>query len=759
MKINPNDDVVRGAAVSSMPSREGTAPVGSPETAPTDQFKSGTAQGPVALQGSSAGVASLKQSPVHEVLAAAPGKDPFKDPWTGPHGGLPNFDTVKVDRFKPALETAMAEKLREIDAIANNPAPATFENTIAAMENSGRMLDRVSTLFYLWSSNLNSPEFQALEEEMAPKLAAFWDSITQNRKLFDRIATVYEGSKTQKLTPEQQRLVWVHHNNFVRSGASLDGPAKARLSEINQRLASLYTRFSKNILADEQGWVTFIDNPADLAGLPESVKSGMAKDAEEKGQPGKWAVTNTRSSVEPFLTHSTRRDLREKVWKNFVNRGDNRDANDTNETISEILKLRVERAKLLGYETHAHWRIADQMAKTPEQAMALMEKVWPPAVARAKEEVADMQALADKEGAKIKIAPWDYRYYAEKVRKAKFDVDESETTPYLQLDKLREGLFFVAAKNFDMHFTPVKGASVYHPDVSVYEVRNGKGDLVGTWYFDPYKRDGKRSGAWMNSYRNQERFDGEQTTIVSNNANFVKGAEGQPTLISWDDAQTLFHEFGHALHGLASNVTYPTLSGTNVSRDYVEFPSQLLEAWLSTSEVLNQFAIHYKTGKPMPHALIEKIERASRFNQGFGTVEYLSSALVDLKLHLAGDKVGDPREFERNTLAALGMPPEIVMRHRTPHFQHVFADDGYSAGYWSYLWSEVHSADATEAFEEATGLYDKTVAKRLYDHVFSVGNTVDPADGYKAFRGRPAEPGALMRSRGFPDKEQTSSSR
>jgi peptidyl-dipeptidase Dcp len=454
--------------------------------------------------------------------------------------------------------------------------------------------------------------------------------------------------------------------------------------------------------------------------------------------------------MEPLLTYSKREDVRQKVWQNYVNRGDNPGAHNNNAIISEILKLRAERAKLLGFATHAHWRLENSMAKTPERAMALMESVWGPAVARVREEVADMQAIATKEGLKRKIAPWDYRYYAEKVRKAKYDFDENEVKPYLQLEKLREGMFWVAGELLGFTFTPVTDVEVYGPDIRVWEVKSkASGKHVGLWYFDPYARPGKHSGAWMNAYRTQERFRGEITTLVSNNANFVKGKAGEPVLISWEDARTLFHEFGHALHGLSSDVSYPTLSGTNVARDDVEFPSQLLDHWLQTPEVLNKFALHHVTGAPIPKELVAKIERAHTFNQGFSTVEYLAAALVDMKLHLAGARPIDPDAFERETLTSLGMPEEIVMRHRTPQFGHIFAGDGYSAGYYSYLWSDTLSADAFEAFTEAGGPYDHAVAERLRKNVFSVGDTVDPADGYRAFRGRDAGTAALMRKRGF----------
>ncbi|TAK55037.1 MAG: M3 family peptidase [Gammaproteobacteria bacterium] len=686
-----------------------------------------------------------------EAAGQATEPNPLLAPWSGPHGGLPPFDKVRVELIGPALEAGMEEQLAEIDRIANDAAPPTFDNVIAAMERSGRALSRVIAIYGVWSSTLNDEPMQAVERSMAPKLAAFSDRITQNEKLFARIAAVYAARDAAGLTPEQQRLVWLTYTDFVRSGARLDAAAKQRLSEINQQLAGLYTRFSQNVLAEEDQQMLLLADEAELAGLPESARAAAAAAAESRGHKGQWAVLNTRSSVEPFLSFSSRRDLREKVWRTFVNRGDNGGEKDNNTTIAEILALRAARSQLLGYATHAHWRLENTMAKTPERAMQLMEAVWPPAVARVREEVADMQAIADAEGAGLTIEPWDYRYYAERVRKAKFDLDQDEIKPYLQLDRLREGMFYVAEKLFGLKFVPLAAGSVpvYHPDVSVWRVDDLEGRLVGLWYFDPYARQGKQSGAWMNAYRNQERFDGEVRTIVSNNANFLEAAAGEPVLISWTDAETLFHEFGHALHGLASNVNYPTVSGTNVVRDYVEFPSQLLERWVATREVLDRFAVHHQTGEPMPPELISRIERASTFNKGFDTIEYLASALIDMKLHLAGATPIDPDAFERETLAALGMPAEIVMRHRTPQFLHIFSSDGYAAGYYSYLWSDTLSADAWEAFTEAGGPWDEAVARRLRESVFSVGNTVDPADGYRAFRGRDPGIDALMRKRGF----------
>jgi peptidyl-dipeptidase Dcp len=684
---------------------------------------------------------------------AATEDNPLLANWEGPYGGIPPFDRVQIPLFKPALETAMAENLAEIQRIANDPAPPSFENTIVALERTGQTLDRVATLYGVWGATMATPDYQAVQREMAPRLAAFNDQITQNEPLFKRIEAVYNSPAKAKLTPEQQRLTWLYYTNFVRAGARLSPEAKKRLSEINQQLAGLYTKFSQNVLAEETDQFIVLKSEDELAGLPQSLRDAAAAAAESKKQPGTWVIMNTRSSIDPFLTYSDRRDLREKAWRMFVNRGDNGGEHDNNAIITEILQLRAERAKLLGYPTHAHWRLENSMAKTPEKAMELMEAVWKPAVARVHEEVADMQALADKEGAKIKIEPWDYRYYMEKVRKAKYDLDQNEIKPYLQLEKLREGIFWVAGELFNFNFTPVTNVPVAHPDIRVWEVTDKTTKKhIGLWYFDPYARAGKRSGAWMNAYRTQERVNGEVTTIVSNNANFVKGKPGEPVLISWDDATTMFHEFGHALHGLNSNVTYPSLSGTAVPRDYVEFPSQLLEHWLSTPEVLQRFALHYQTGKPIPQELVDKIKKSATFNQGFATVEYLSAALVDMKLHLAGDKKIDPDAFERETLAQLGMPKEIVMRHRTPQFLHVFSSDGYSAGYYSYLWSDVITADAFGAFMEGKGPYDRAVAERLRKYVFSVGNTVDPAEAYRAFRGRDPKVDALMKKRGFATK-------
>jgi peptidyl-dipeptidase Dcp len=691
---------------------------------------------------------SILETDVNDAAA----QDALLAPWTGPFGGVPPWDQVTVARLGPALEAAMQAYLAEIDAIAANPEPPSFANTLEAMEVAGAAYRRVLTLYGVHAGNLSTPEFQALEREMAPKLAALSDRIVQNDALFRRIEAVYESPERATLDPEQQRLAWRRYRDFVRAGAKLDADRKREVADINQRLAGLFTRFGQNVLADETSRFTLLESEADLAGLPEALRAAAAEAARGLGHEGRWVIQNTRSSVEPFLAFSTRRDLREKVWRTFINRGDNGDANDNDAVIREILVLRARRAALLGYPTHAHWRLEDSMAATPERAMALMEAVWTPAVARVREEVADMQALADAEDARITIEPWDYRYYAEKVRAQRYDLDQSLVRPYLQLENIKGALFEVAARLFGLRFEPLPAGTVpvFHPDVSVYDVRDREGRHVGLMYFDPFARAVKRSGAWMSQHRAQQRHGGTATPIVSQNLNFMPPQAGEPALISWDDATTLFHEFGHGLHGLLSDVRYRSLSGTNVVRDYVELPSQLLEHWLSTREVLDRYARHYRTGEPMPGPLVERIRASLTFNQGFATVEYLSGALYDMRIHVADPATVDPPRFEQELVAALGMPKEIVLRHRPTQFLHVFGSDAYSAGYYSYLWADTLSADTWEAFVEAGDPFDAGVAARLRANVLSVGNAIDPAAAYRAFRGRDPDIGALMRKRGFP---------
>ncbi len=584
---------------------------------------------------------------------------------------------------------------------------------------------------------------------MSPRLTAHMSRIRQDAGLFRRLEAVHEAAAEAGLTQEQRRLAWRYYTDHLRAGARLEPGAKARVAAINERLSRLFTEFNNNILEDESRPALVVEDPDALAGLPAAQRTAAAEAAAAQGLEGKWLIANTRSSVEPFLAHADRRDLREAVWRAFIGRGDG-GATDNKPIITEILALRAERAGLLGYATHAHLRLENQMARTPEAALELLRSLWTPAVARVGEEVADMQAIVDAEGGDFRIAPWDYRYYAERVRTARYDLDQDEVAAYLQLDKLREAMFWVAETLFGLTFRPARGVPVFHPDVQVWEVlEQATGRSKGLFYFDAFARKGKRSGAWMTHYRAQERFDGEVTTLVSNNSNFVPGRPGTPILISWTDAVTLFHEFGHALNGLASDVTYPTLSGTPSERDYVEFPSQLTEHWLATPEVLKRFALHHETGDPIPDALVERLQKAANFNQGFATVEYLANAILDMELHLAGDESIDPAKFEAEALNRLGMPEEIVMRHRLPHFAHAFGSDGYSAGYYGYLWADVLTADGWEAFLEGDGPFDRRVARSLYDEVLSTGGAVEPAEAYRAFRGHDARVEALMRKRGF----------
>lgn len=674
--------------------------------------------------------------------------NPLLAPWPGGYGGVPPFDKIKTVHFIPAFEHIRKQKLHAVDEIANNPAAPDFNNTIVPLEKAEWIVDAFEACYDIFSNNLSTPEFQSVETELAPRITALKDEVKQNEKLFSRIEAIYQSDQTG-LTAEQRRLVWLHYTNFVRSGAKLGIESKRRLAEINAALANLFTKFQQNVLADE-GQYLVLENKSDVAGLPKFLIEAARAEAMEHNLTGKWIITNTRSSIDPFLTYSTNRSLREKAWRMFVNRGDQSNEYNNNQIIPRILALRKERASLLGYKNHADWQLENSMAKTPENAMRLLELVWKPAVQRVREEVSDMQAIADKEQAGIKIAPWDYHFYMEKVRKARYDFDQNEVKPYLQLENLREGLFYVAREVFGLNFIPVQDVPVFHPDVQVWKVEDVKSrTTIGLWYFDPFARKNKRSGAWMESLRDQEKIDKNVITIVTNNSNFIKGKPGEPVLISWDDATTLFHEFGHALHGLSSNVVYPSLSGTNVFADYVEFPSQLLEHWLSTPEIRQKFMTHYKTGEPIPVELVQKIETAATFNQGFSTLEYLASAIADMKAHSLADTDINPDNFEKETLATLGMPDELVMRHRLPHFLHIFSSDDYSAAYYSYLWADVITADAWQAFVEVGNPYDKNVSERLKKYVFSVGNTLDPAESYRLFRGRDPRTEALMKKRGF----------
>jgi peptidyl-dipeptidase Dcp len=668
--------------------------------------------------------------------------------WKGPYDGVPPWDQVKVSDFPEAFQLSMDEYLREIDAIANNQAAPTFANTIEAMERSGERLDRVQSIFGVYSSNLATPEVQALNKEWSPKLSATYDKVNLNGALFARIADLYARKDSLGLDAKQLRLLTRTYEGFVRRGAKLDAAGKAQLSAYNQQLATLFADFNAKLLADEGKFTQA--SAAEMAGVPQDVKDAAAAAAKEAGMPaGTYAIANTRSAVEPVLSFGTNRAFREKVWRAFANRGDNGDANDTNAIIARIVKARADRAHLLGYKTHADWRMQDTMARSPAKAMELMMRVWPAAVARVKEEVADQMAFAAKDGLS-EIEPWDFRYYQEKVRKAKYDLSQDEIKPYFELSNLVKGMFWSAEQLYDLKFTENTGkVPVFHPDVRTFEVSNAKtGEVTGLFYLDTYARTGKRSGAWATTYRSRAGLLGDKIVLGSNNNNFTKPAAGQPVLISLDDASTLWHEFGHAIHYYLSDVKYPSLGGS--PRDFVEYPSQVNENWLMTRPVLDKFARHYKTGEAMPDALVKKIEASDAFNQGFATVEYLASALVDMKLHTKEDGAVDPDAFEKTALAELGMPKEMVMRHRLPQFGHLFSSDSYSAGYYSYLWSETMDADTWAAFEEAGNPYDRATADRFRTILLSTGNETDRADAYRQFRGRDPDVKALLKRRGFP---------
>jgi peptidyl-dipeptidase Dcp len=691
---------------------------------------------------------SMAEPQVAAVAPAAPAvpNNVLLADWTGPYDGVPPWDQVKPELFSEAFQFAIDEQRREVQAISGNPEAPTFANTIEAMERAGQRLGRVQSVFGVMTDNLSTPAYQALDKEWSPKLSAASDEITLDPKLFQRVEALYNQRASLGLDAKQTRLLERTYNYFVRNGAKLDQAQKQQLSQYNQQLASLFSEFNSRLLADEGTYTTA--NAKELAGVPQDLKDAALEAAKARNLPaGTYALKNTRSIVEPVLTFGTNRDLRKRVFQAFTNRGDNGDANDTNQLISQIVKLRADRARLLGFGSHADWRMQDTMAKTPAKAMDLMMRVWPAAVARVKEEVRDQQPFARREGVTT-IEPWDYRYYQEKVRKAKFDLSEDEIKPYFELNNLVNGMFWSAGQLYGLEFKENTGTvPVFHPDVRTFEVTRG-GEVVGLFYLDTYAREGKRSGAWMTTYRSRAGLLGDKIVLASNNNNFTKPAAGQPVLVSLDDASTLFHEFGHAIHYLLVDVKYPSLGGSQ--RDFVEFPSQVNENWLLTRPVLDRFALHYKTGKPMPKALVDKIEKSNTFNQGFATVEYLSSALVDMKLHMDPNGVVDPDKFERETLAELGMPREMVMRHRLPQFGHLFSSDAYSAGYYSYLWSEVMDADTWAAFEEAGNPYDKKTADAFRTFLLSTGNETDRAEAYRQFRGRDPDVRALLKRRGFP---------
>jgi peptidyl-dipeptidase Dcp len=661
---------------------------------------------------------------------------------------LPPFAAIEPGHFRPAFDRALAAHRAEIDVIAANPAAPSFDNTITALEKSGRELESVANVFFVLAGADTSDEIEAIERDVSPMLARHNNTLYLNRTLYARIAALYAKRETLDLNAEQARVLERYHTRFVRAGAALEKPAQERLAAINERLASLGTQFGQNVLADEKSFVMLLEE-GDLAGLPDFARAAARAAAEERGQAGKYAITLARSSIETFLQFSSRRDLREKAFQAWIRRGENGGATDNRAPIAEMVALRAERARLLGFASFADYRLDDQMAKTPAAARRLLDDVWGRARAKAAAERDALQALIAKEGGNFALAPHDWRYYTEKLRKAKFDLDEAEIKPYFQLDKMIEAAFEAARRLFGLNFAPV-AAPLYHPDARAWEVTDAQGRHVALFIGDYFARSSKHSGAWMTALRDQEKLSGDIRPIVLNVCNFSKPVAGEPALLSFDDARTLFHEFGHALHGMLSNVTYPLLAGTAVPSDFVELPSQLYEHWLEVPQILERYARHARTGQPMPKALLDRLLATRTFNQGFATVEYTACALVDLDLHSLPDASGlDVTEYERRDLERIAMPPEIVMRHRLPHFQHLFSGGGYAAGYYSYMWSEVLDADAFAAFEETGDAFDPATAKRLRDYVYSAGNLRDPGAAYEGFRGRLPAVDALLKKRGL----------
>jgi peptidyl-dipeptidase Dcp len=674
--------------------------------------------------------------------------NPLLKAWQTPFQ-TPPFDEIAPEHFLPAFEQAFVDHASEIAAITHDPSTPDFANTITALERSGKLLAKVAAVFYDLVSAHSNPAILEIDKEVSLRMARHWNPIMMNAVLFGRIAMLHDNRSSLKLTGEEMRLLERTYTRFHRAGAGLSEEAKKRMAEINERLAHLGTTFSHHLLGDEQDWVLELGE-ADCAGLSDSFVAAAKAAAEERGMAGKALLTLSRSSVEPFLKSSARRDLREKVFKAFTARGDNGNDNDNTTVIVEILALREESAKLLGFPTYAAYRLEDSMAKTPEAVRGLLERVWKPARARALADRDELQALITEEGGNFALAPWDWRYYAEKLRQRRANFDDAAIKPYLALDHMIEAAFDCATRLFGVTFTERRDIPVWHPDVRVWEVSDAAGRHKALFYGDYYARSSKRSGAWMTSLRDQQKLDGEIAPLILNVCNFVKGADGQPSLLSPDDARTLFHEFGHGLHGMLSNVTYPSLSGTSVFTDFVELPSQLYEHWQEQPQVLQRFARHYQTGEPLPEDLLRRFLAARKFNQGFATLEFVSSALIDLEFHTQPAAASrDVRAFERAELEKIGMPQEIAMRHRPQQFGHIFSGDHYAAGYYSYMWSEVMDADAFGAFEEAGNIFDPAVAKRLHDDIYSSGGSLDPEDAYVAFRGREPEPDALLRRRGL----------
>jgi len=677
---------------------------------------------------------------------SAPAPSPLVD-WNGPMG-LPDFARIADDAFEAAFDAGFAAHAAEIEAIVADPAAPTVENTLRPLELAGEPLSRVSAIFWCKAGADTNDAIQALERSVSPRMARHYSAIGMNERLFARIDDLHARRAELGLDPETARVLELTWKGFVRSGAKLGDADKQRLAAINEELASLGARFGQNVLADERSWALFLAE-ADLAGLPDSLRRAMAEAAASRGREGAFAVTLSRSIMEPFLTFSDRRDLRETAFRAFVARGENDGDNDNRGVVAEMLRLRHEKARLLGYPSYAALKLDNTMAKTPEAVAGLLNPVWEKALEKVTEDQAELTRIAANGGLNAALAPWDWRYYQEKLRSERYAFDEQQLKPYFRLENVIAACFDVANRLFGLTFEEESGIAAWHPDVRVFEVKNADGTHRAVFLADYFNRPSKRSGAWMSSLRGGWSLGEGSTPIIYNVMNFAKAPKGEAALLSIDEARTLFHEFGHALHGMLSEVTWPSVSGTGVSRDFVELPSQLYEHWLTVPDVLEKHARHAETGEPMPRDLMERMEASRTFGAGFATVEFAASALIDMAYHSAAEAPADPIVFERETLARLKMPDAIAMRHRTPHFAHVFSGDGYSAGYYSYMWSEVLDADAFSAFEETGDPFDPETAARLRRHVYSAGGSRDPEELYTAFRGKMPSPDAMMRKRGL----------
>lgn len=694
---------------------------------------------------------SIMACKTNEQPTTAMNTNPFFEKYNTPYN-VPAFDKIKVEHFKPAFLEGIKQQEREIDAIVNNTQEATFENTILAMENSGKLLSEVSTVFFNLSSANTNADIQKIAQEVSPLLAAHSDNINLNEKLFQKVNSLWQSKDQLNLGTEEAKLLENAYKRFTRNGAKLDENAKNRLRQINADLSLLSVNFGQNILVDTNGFEMLIDKKEDLIGLPESIVQAAAETAKSKGYDGKWLFTIHNSSVMPFLQYSANRALREKMYKAYKNRGNNGGASDNNENAIKLANLRLEKAQILGYETFAHYALEETMAKTPEKVTSFLEDLWKPSLAKANEEIAEIKTMMNQDGISGDVQPWDYSYYSEKIRKAKFDLDEQELAPYFSIEGVREGIFMVTNKLWGLKYKQLTNVPVYHPDATTWEVMEADGTHLGILYMDMHPRSSKRGGAWMTSYRPQTMKDGKRVApVISIVCNFTKPTSTTPALLTFDEVTTFFHEFGHALHGLLSDVKYKSLAGTSVSRDFVELPSQVMENWATDPVVLKMYAKHFKTGAVIPDALIEKLEKAATFGQGFATTEYLASSLLDMDYHSITSPIsGKATDYEKNSMKKYGLTSAITPRHSSTHFSHVFAG-GYSAGYYSYIWSGVLDTDAFDQFKK-TDLFSQEKANSFRNTILSKGSTEDPMVLYKRFRGSEPSIEPLLKKRGLDKK-------